>query len=218
MDRLTDEELLVLFKRGRQDAFSLIYERHARGLFLFLLRMCGTRTLAEEMLQDVLFKVARAAPSYEARGRFRPWLYRIASNHAVNVLGSARERAEGRVVPLSVVEGTATLAQIEAQQGVGAGAALSAPHAEPALRAEARETRDEILAAVAALDPRYRTVFLLREVLHMSLEEIAQAVELPLGTIKTHLHRARERLRRSLLVQAAATGGSGAPAERGAGR
>lgn len=186
MDELTDEELMVLFKRGRDDAFDELYRRHSSGLFLYLLRMCQSRPLAEELLQDILFKVARAAPGYEARGRFRPWLYRIAANHCLNVLASAPHRAAANVVSL------ATLAPLEPP---------APPRADPEARAEARETRDAVLAAMAALEPRYRSALLMREIGQMSVEEIASALEAPVGTVKTLLFRGRERLRRALTGQ-----------------
>ena len=184
MDELSDEELLGLYKRGRTEAFDLLYERHADGLFFFLLRMCASRPLAEELLHDVLFKVARGAQQYDARGRFRPWLYRVASNHCLNVLASAPHRRDAQVVPLSA------LPSLEP-----AAAALDGPEAV----AEARETRAEVLAAIGELEPRYRAAMVLRELVGLPIDEIAQALEVPVGTVKTLLFRGRERLRRRLV-------------------
>jgi RNA polymerase sigma-70 factor (ECF subfamily) len=183
MDELSDEELMVLLKRGHPHAFDELYGRHRSGLFLYLLRMCQSRPLAEELLHDILFKIARAAPAYEPRGRFRPWLYRIAANHCLNVLASAPFRAAATVIPLTAL----THAEPAAPTSAG-----------PEERAEARETRDTVLAAMAALEPRYRSALLMREVCQMSVEEIASALEAPVGTVKTLLFRGRERLRRAL--------------------
>ena len=181
MDELSDEELMVLYKSGREEAFDLLYERHRTGLYFYLLRMCQSRPLAEELLHDILFKVARSAPTYEARGRFRPWLYRIACNHCLNTLASAPHRRDAAVIPLTAVPEPA------------------APTAgEPGAIAEARETRDTVLAAIAGLEPRYRSAMILREMLALSIEEVAQALEVPVGTVKTLLFRGRERLRRRL--------------------
>lgn len=181
MDELSDEELLELHTRGRKDAFDLLYERHAEGLFFYLLRMCGSRPLAEELLHDILFKVARSAGQYEARGRFRPWLYRIASNHCLNVLQSAPHRREAAVVSLSALP-----------------SAEPATESGPEAAAEERETRDQVLAAIFELEPRYRAAMVLRELVGLPLEEIATALEVPVGTVKTLLFRGRERLRRKL--------------------
>jgi len=183
MEDLADEELMVLFKRGREDAFELLYERHRGGLYFYLLRMCGDRALAEELMHDILFKVARAAPTYEARGRFRPWLYRIASNHCLNVLASAPHRQEAAVVPLVALEAAEPAAPRET---------------DPAAQAEARETSAEVRAAIGELEPRYRSAMILRELLAMNVEDIATALEVPVGTVKTLLFRGRERLRRRL--------------------
>ena len=183
MDELADEELMVLFKRGHAAAFDLLYERHRTGLFLYLLRMCQSRPLAEELMHDILFKVARGAATYEARGRFRPWLYRIASNHCLNVLSSAPHRREAAVVPLVALEPAEPAAPASA---------------DPAVRAEAREVRQTVLTAIAELEPRYRAALVLRELLAMSVEDIGTALEVPVGTVKTLLFRGRERLRRRL--------------------
>src|SRR5690606_8932746 len=115
----------------------------------------------EELLHDILFKVARGAGQYDARGRFRPWVYRIASNHCLNVLGSAPHRRDAAVVPLSA------LPSVEPES--------AAPGPEAA--AEARETRGEVLAAIGELEPRYRAAMVLRELVGLPLEEIAIALE-----------------------------------------
>lgn len=183
MDELSDEELMVLYKRGRAEAFDLLYERHSSGLFFYLLRMCQSRPLAEELLHDILFKVARSAAGYEARGRFRPWLYRIASNHCLNVLASAPHRRDAAVVSLAALPSAEPAA---------------AESTSPPAMAEARETRDQVLAAIGELDPKYRAAMVLRELVGLPIEEIAQALEVPVGTVKTLLFRGRERLRRRL--------------------
>lgn len=186
MDELTDEELLVLYKHGRNDAFDQLYLRHRQGLFLYLLRMCRDRLGAEEMMQDVLFKVARSAGDYEPRGRFRPWLFRIAANHCLNVLDSGDQKRQGRLVLLSDFE-TRGDARV----------ALTTPD-DPAHRVEATETREAIGRALASLDERQRSAFLLFEVAGLSGNEVASAMGIPVGTVKTWLHRGRERLRRAL--------------------
>lgn len=183
MDELPDEELLVLYKRGRAQAFDVLYERHAEGLFFFLLRMCQSRPVAEELLHDVLFKVARGARDYESRGRFRPWLYRIAANHCLNVLASAPHRRGAAVVSLSAVPALEPAADAARQ---------------PEAVAEQRETRDAVLEAIGELEPRYRAAMILRELVGLSMDEIALALEVPVGTVKTLLFRGRERLRRRL--------------------
>ncbi|MBI4862308.1 MAG: RNA polymerase sigma factor [Candidatus Riflebacteria bacterium] len=191
MDALTDEELLVLLKRGREDAFATLYDRHRRGLFLFLSRMCQSRPLAEEMLQDVLFKVARSAASYEPRGRFKPWLYRIATNHCLNVLASRAQRSCRQTVPLAALETAGDAERL-----------LSGPPGESEAqgRVEAGEVRAAVRTALAGLDPRHRSALLLRELERMSIQEIAQTLDLPQGTVKTYIHRGREKLRRRLIA------------------
>lgn len=183
MDELSDEELIVLYKRGRSGAFDLLYERHSSGLFFYLLRMCQSRPLAEELLHDILFKVARAAASYEARGRFRPWLYAIANNHCLNVLASVPHRRDAAVISLAALSSAEPAAP---------------PGRSPEAVAEARETRDAVLAAIGELEPRYRSAMVLRELVGLAVDEIAQALEVPVGTVKTLLFRGRERLRRRL--------------------
>ena len=171
-----DEVLLRRVGAGDADALTALYRRHADGLFGFVLRLAGDRMVAEEILQDTLLAVWRAAGGFEGRSRVRTWLY-----------GVARRQAHNRLRVVRPVE--ASLADV---------GELTSAEPGPEELALASVERDRVLAAVDQLGLVHREVVVLTFVAAMSQAEIAEVVGVPVGTVKSRLHHARAALLRSL--------------------
>lgn len=181
MTELSDEELMLMFKYGRVEAFDLLFEKYRRPLLNFMLRMLGERAIAEDMFQEVFIQVVRAAPRYEATARFSTWLYTIATNRCLNHLNSAAHRHGHRTISLHA-DSTLT-------------AGLDSSRPTPDEEAAAREIAHRLHRVVMGLPPPQRAAFLLRETHGKQYEEIADILGQPMGTVKTNLHRARETVR-----------------------
>ena len=136
-------------------------------------------TLAEDLAQEVFLKAFRALDSFDQRRKFSSWLFKIAHNTAIDQL----RRRQLDTVPLEVPDPHAP----------DLVAVVPDSRAEsPASRAERRDLARAIQGAVESLKPLYREVVILRYQEGLSYEEIAEITDLPLGTVKTHLFRARK--------------------------
>jgi len=170
-DRMSDEQLMLMFQYGNHAAFALLFERYRMPIYNFALRMLNERTAAEDALQETFLRAIGAAHTYEPSAKFRTWLFTVARNCCLNVL---RKRP---MLPL-IMEG-----QIESALG-----------SDPQAMASQTDLLSHVEAAVAALPVAWREAFLLRYRHGLEYAEIAEATKLPLGTVKTHIHRARLRL------------------------
>jgi RNA polymerase sigma factor (sigma-70 family) len=176
VDGVSDERLLRLVGRGDAGALTMLYRRHADGLFGFLMRLAGDRMLAEEILQDTLLAVWRGAATFAGRSQVRTWLY-----------GIARRQAHNRLRVTRPVE--STLDDVPERAAVDPG---------PEELALAGLSRDRVLAAVERLSLVHREVVVLIAVAELSHAEIAAVVGVPVGTVKSRLHNARAALARAL--------------------
>jgi RNA polymerase sigma-70 factor (ECF subfamily) len=167
---------------GQPDRFAEIVQRHQRPIINFLYRMVGDYELALDLSQDVFVRVYASLDRFDARYRFTTWLYRIASNCAIDHLRRRRP-------PLTSLDAPQLLADGE----VPMQAAGHEP--DPARRYEARETLGRLERSIERLPPEYRELILLRHSAHMSYEEMSRVTGRPLGTVKNRLFRAREALR-----------------------
>lgn len=177
----TTDEFLADRVRASGDAvaFAELVTRYRVRLMALVRRMLGHGPdEAEDLVQETFVAAYRARTQYRRGERFRPWLYRIAVNRCID-----RQRALGRnPVPVVLDE---VVESVDAGEGP-----------MDALLTDERSAR--VQAAIAELPPRYRAVFVLRHVDDLSYEEIAVAADLPVGTVKTHLFRARAQLREAL--------------------
>ena len=197
LDRVAfpDEGLVARARRGDRTAFESLVLRHQRPLVNHLFRLTGQREEAHDLAQDVFIKVFQSLNSFDPRYRFSTWIYRIASNCAIDHL----RRRTPRTCPLS------SSTDGEDRQPDEAGAAPG-PDPHSVLRLRELEARLEV--AIAVLPPEYRQLILLRHRQHCSYEEIARIARLPMGTVKNRIFRAREILKRSLADLLDGDGGS----------
>jgi len=186
---LTDQEVVALARSGAETAYRELVRRYERPIFSLVYRMVRDRELAEDLSQETFIKALNALESYRPEYKFSSWIFKIANNAAIDQL-------RRRELDTLSLEGSPHASTPEA---VEATALQIGSRGESALDAVASiELGGEIEKAIAQLRPEYRSCILLRHVEGYAYEEIAQILDLPLGTVKTYIHRARHELRRAL--------------------
>jgi RNA polymerase sigma-70 factor (ECF subfamily) len=176
----SDSELVVATLRGSQEAYGTLVVRYERPIVGLVLRMVRNRAIAEELAQEVFVKAYNRLETYDQGRKFSSWLFKIAHNSTIDHL--RRRRID--TVPLETPdEESQLLATMADETGVG-------PEGDT-LRHELAQALE---LAVAELRPEYREVVVLRFDQGCSYDEIAEITGLPLGTVKTHLHRSRKQL------------------------
>ncbi|HLT35889.1 MAG TPA: sigma-70 family RNA polymerase sigma factor [Enhygromyxa sp.] len=173
---LDDEALVERAANGGDNAaFAELVRRHQGKVRGLLLRLTGNPTLADDLAQEVFLRAYRGLVGFEGRSRFSTWIYRISYNVFLNHRSRSKDLA---ALP----------------QGFESSAA--APESE--LSPGRFDMRRDLAAAITELPERYRVVVTLYYLEDVSYPEIAEILDLPLGTIKTHLHRAKKLLRQHL--------------------
>ena len=183
---LPDADVVALAQRGREAAYRELIRRYERPVFSLVFRMVRDRELAEDLAQDTFIKVLQHIDRYRPEFKFSSWLFKIANNVAIDHL-------RRRQLDTVSMDGSPHAVTADAVQATSFDVSA---HDESALdRLEARELGSAIEDAIAQLRPEYRACILLRHVEDKSYEEIAATLDLPLGTVKTYIHRARHELR-----------------------
>lgn len=186
---LPDADVVALAQQGREAAYREIIRRYERPVFSLVFRMVRDRETAEELAQDTFLKALNHIDRYRADFKLSSWLFKIANNVAIDHLRKRRLAT----VSVSGSPNAATSAEVEATSFEIASRAPTALD-----NIESRELGSAIEHAIAQLRPEYRSCILMRHVEGRSYEEIAATLDLPLGTVKTYIHRARHELRRAL--------------------
>jgi RNA polymerase sigma-70 factor (ECF subfamily) len=185
----SDQDVVLEARNGRQAAYRELVRRYERPIFSLIYRMVRNREQAEDLSQETFVKALNAIESYRPEYKFSSWIFKIANNVAIDHL----RRRELETLSL---DGSPHALTPEAIQ---ASALQLGDRQETALEElEAKELGGEIERAIAGLRPEYRTCILLRHVEGRPYEEIATMLGLPLGTVKTYIHRARGELRQAL--------------------
>ena len=179
---LSDEALVARARNGDRAAFDELVERYQSLVYHFCLRYCGQPDDARERAQDTFVRVWLKLGTFQTHRPLRPWLYKVAAGVCLNA--AARRRP---VLSLDTAESDDRTPE-----------PASRPADDPARVAEARQMQAAVHRAMLELPPAYRVVMILRHVEHLDYRDIATALELPLGTVKTHLFRARQQLRQRL--------------------
>ena len=179
----TDEQLVAQALEGGRGAFESLVRRHQRPLVNHLYRQIGRKEHSRDLAQEVFLKVYLSLGSFDPAYRFKTWLYRIASNCAIDYLRKKKPS-------------TCSLhpdARDDRSAGLDATLAGNDPTPHDVLRL--RELTDRLETAVHRLPSDFRQLILLRHRQHCRYDEIARITELPLGTVKNRIFRARELLR-----------------------
>jgi RNA polymerase sigma-70 factor (ECF subfamily) len=186
---LSDQEVVLRARSGQEAAYRELIRRYERPVFALLFRMVRDRELAEDLAQETFIKALNAIDSYRPEFKFSSWIFKIANNAAIDHL----RRRELNTLSL---DGSPHAETPEAMQATAL--QIGARQETPLDAVEAKELGGAIEAAIGSLRPEYRSCILLRHVEGRAYEEIAEMLNLPLGTVKTYIHRARNELRQSL--------------------
>lgn len=188
--KVSDRQLVELALEGRQSAYREVLARYERPLFSLIYRMVRDRSMAEDLAQEAFVKAFQALDRYDASYKFSSWIFKIANNLTIDHL---RKR---RISTVSI-DGSphATSAEQQAQTRL----VVESGDENPLEYVQNKELGSQIEVAIGELRPEYRTAVLLRHVEGYAYDEIAQIMEIPLGTVKTYLHRARAELKVTLL-------------------
>jgi RNA polymerase sigma-70 factor, ECF subfamily len=176
---VTDAQLVERTLAGFEDGFRSLVARHQRGVYNLLARMLRNPALAEELAQDTFLKAFSRLRTFDPRFKFSNWIFRIAHNTAIDAM-----RRRG---PLEL-----SLDQSDAREQNRLDEALVDPRSDEAVRRLERRDLARLLgAALDRLRPEYRQAVVLRYQEDLSYDEIAEITGVPLGTVKSNLHRAR---------------------------
>jgi RNA polymerase sigma-70 factor (ECF subfamily) len=167
-------ELIAKAQQGDRQAFGELVRCHRKGVVNVVYRMCGDVHMAEDAAQEAFIRAWRGLSRYRPRSPFRNWLYRIATNVALDALRRERETVD--------IDGLL----------------LAASEPGPEAAVEGEERGERVQRAVLALPPASRAVVVLREYEGLSYQEIAQTLDIPVGTVMSRLNYARNRLREAL--------------------
>jgi len=176
----TDEQLLLLYRQGQNWAFSQLVERYQQELFHFLIRFTGSRAAAEDMFQEAFLQVHISADTFDIEKRFKPWLFTIAANKARDYL---RKNNRRKTVPLS-----APISGNNSDQGQSFTDLLQADLDLPVEDLQKIETQDLVKEVVAELPDHLREILILAYFNQFPYKEIADVLNIPLGTVKSRLH------------------------------
>ena len=186
---LTDQDVVLRARAGQEAAYRELIRRYERPVFALLFRMVRDRELAEDLAQETFVKALNAIESYRPEFKFSSWIFKIANNAAIDHL-------RRRELDTLSLDGSPHAETPEAMQATAL--QIGARQESPLDTVEAKELGGAIEEAIGALRPEYRSCILLRHVEGRAYEEIAEILNLPLGTVKTYIHRARNELRQSL--------------------
>jgi RNA polymerase sigma-70 factor (ECF subfamily) len=186
---LPDADVVRLAQEGRDLAFRELVRRYERPVFSLVYRMVRDRETAEDLAQDAFIKVLNHIDRYSPEFKFSSWIFKIANNVAIDHL--RRRRLD--TISMDGSPHATSAAEVEASRFD-----IAADEENALDELAARELGSAIEVAIGRLRPEYRSCIMLRHVEGRSYEEIASTLDLPLGTVKTYIHRARHELRRAL--------------------
>lgn len=189
LPNLPDADVVALAQKGREPAFRELIRRYERPVFSLIYRMVRDSTAAEDLAQDAFIKVLNHIDKYRPEFKFSSWLFKIANNIAIDHL----RRRQLDTISIDGSPNAMTASELEATSFD------IADDSENALdELASKELGNAIEQAIGKLRPEYRNCIMLRHVEGRSYEEIAATLDLPLGTVKTYIHRARHQLREAL--------------------
>ncbi len=183
-ESLTREQEAQIVRRvlaGDVNAFETLVTEYEKGVYAIAQRMTGNPEDAADMTQETFIKAYNSLQSFRGDSKFSVWLYRIASNVCLDFL---RSRSRKPAVSLSVEDDEGEETELD----------IADESQSPELLLERGLTRDAVRRGLQALPPDYKQILLLREIQGLSYEEIADVLQIEVGTVKSRIFRARKRL------------------------
>jgi len=182
---MSDEaQLIEEAKGGDLAAFEKLISSYEKKVYNYCLRMTNSHEEAEDLTQEVFVRVCRGLKNFRGSSKFSTWIYRIAHNVCVD----RHRNSKMAVLSLNQPKSFDDLRQTE----------LPAHNSSPEDEALRAELKKYLLEAITRLKPKYRSAIVLRDIHQHTYEEIAEILCLPLGTVKSHINRARAALRESV--------------------
>ncbi|CAN5797055.1 RNA polymerase sigma factor SigW [soil metagenome] len=185
----TDHELVTRAQAGSETAYRELLGRYQRPVFSLVYRMVRDREQAEDLSQETFVKMFNHIDRYDPEYKFSSWIFKIANNLTIDSMRKKRLDT----VSIDGSRHADTPDEVEASR-----ITIQSRDANPEEYVEAKELGAELELAIGDLRPEYRTAILLRHVEGRPYEEISEIMEVPLGTVKTYIHRARSELRGTL--------------------
>jgi RNA polymerase sigma-70 factor, ECF subfamily len=188
-DHERDLELMRRFQAGDVDAFTELYEHHLRGLLNFFFRLCWDRSLAEDFAQEVLLRIYKSASKWEPNAKFSTYLYRVARNYWIDHCRLLSTQNKGVSLQTEVGGEHSNDRLVDR---------LPDDIRPPEDDMDRRELYGAIMGALEQLPEEQRMVFILSEIEELRYQEIAEIMEVPLGTVKSRMHTAVGKLQELL--------------------
>lgn len=180
-DGRSDETLMQAFAKGDAAAFERLYDRHGNAVWRFVFRSVQNQAVADDLVQELWFSVARNAASYVPTAKFTTWLFTLARNRVIDHTRTAKNHAS---IDEEDEEGASMFSALAADSRLG-----------PLRQVSSREQARALLDAIAQLPADQREAFLLQAEGDMSVEDIAAAVGVSFETAKSRLRYARNKLK-----------------------
>jgi RNA polymerase sigma factor (sigma-70 family) len=182
-----DETLMLRYAAGNLQAFNQLYERHEMGVWRYVFRSVRVQAVADDLLQDVWFALARQAPNYQPTAKFKTWLFTLAHNRLVDYFRTAKQHVSLDGEGDEDSDSVALVHSLAANSGFG-----------PLRRLESKEQAQALLDAIEALPFAQREAFMLQAEAGMDVQEIANTTGVSFETAKSRLRYARSRLKELL--------------------
>lgn len=184
-ENVTDQQLVERVQRGDQKAFDLLVLKYQQRIVNLVSRFVRNQADALDVTQDAFIKAYRALPNFRGESAFYTWMYRIAVNTAKNYLAVQSRRPFGMEQDISEIE------QFEGDNALK-------EHATPENLLLSDEIQETVINAIEGLPEDLRIAITLREVEGLSYEDIAVAMDCPIGTVRSRIFRAREAIDKQL--------------------
>lgn len=177
---LQDDHWVVLAVKGDEKAYSELTQKYQKPLYFHVRKMIRNSDFAEDLVQDIFLKAFKSLKNYKNDYAFSTWLYRIATNHTIDYL--RKKKLETLSIHADDSDDTHATIQLADEDSFTD---------EPMIR---RERKNKVHEAIGQLPEKYKEVILKRHIEEKSYQEIAEEMDIPLGTVKAHIFRARELL------------------------
>lgn len=180
-----DQVLVDAALAGDQHAYHQLVEKYQRALYYHILKLVRNRDVVEDLVQEALSKAFDCLESYNRNYAFSTWIYRIATNHTIDYLRKKKLQTLSIDEPVQGKDGEMKIEIADE----------SSQSDSDIIR---KQRKDFVRSAIESLPEKYRVVVRMRHMQEMSYEEISDELDLPLGTVKAHIFRARELLNKHL--------------------